>query len=95
METSSDIFRVGVECYAGYRGEQRPLRFYLHTRCIEVVEIIDQWYGPDHRYCKLRGDDNNIYILRHRMNEQSWELTFFTRGSQRQTVPRLPREELQ
>ncbi len=80
METSSDIFCVRVECYAGYRGEQRPVRFYLHKRCIEVTEIIDQWYGSDYRYCKLRGDDNNVYILRHSMKEEFWEMTMFTRG---------------
>ena len=95
MGKSSDTFCVRVSCYAGYRGEQRPLRFYLHTRSIEVVEIIDQWYGPDYRYCKLRGDDNNIYILRHRVNEESWELTFFNRGSLKPPAHRLPREEKQ
>lgn len=72
--------RVRVECYAGYRGEQRPLRLYLNQRSIEVVETIDQWYGPDYRYCKVRGDDSSLYILRHTMGEQLWELTMFNRG---------------
>lgn len=81
METSPNSFCVSVECYAGYRGEQRPQRFYLGRRCIEVIEIIDQWYGPDDRYCKLQGDDNNVYILRHNEKEEFWEMTMFTRGS--------------
>ncbi len=75
---NSDLLRVRVECYAGYRGEQRPLRFYINRRCIEVVEVVDQWYGPDYRYCKLRGDDKGIYILRQTIEEELWELTMFT-----------------
>lgn len=80
METGSNLLRVRVECHAGYRGEQRPLRFFLNERRIEVVEIIDQWYGPDYRYCKLRGDDNDVYILRQAVANEHWELTMFSRG---------------
>ena len=76
----SDLLRVRVECYAGYRTDQRPLRFYINARCVEVVEVLDQWYGPDYRYCKVRGDDNAVYILRHTNKEDLWELTMFTRA---------------
>jgi hypothetical protein len=79
-ERGAGLLRVRVECYAGYRGEQRPFRFYLKQRRIEVVEIIDQWYGPDYRYCKVRGDDDGVYILRHAMEDGYWELTMFSRG---------------
>jgi hypothetical protein len=73
---TSDLLRVQVQCYAGYRGEQRPLSFYINQRCIEVVEVIDQWYGPDHRYFKLLCDEG-VYILRHNIDEEYWELTSF------------------
>jgi len=76
---NSELLRVRVQCYAGYRGEQRPLRFYINQRCVEVKELIDQWYGPDYRYFKLRSDDEGIYILRHAIKEEYWELTMFTR----------------
>jgi len=33
---------IRVECYAGYRGEETPVRFYLGERKIEVVEVIDR-----------------------------------------------------
>ena len=56
--------------------------FYLKERCIEVVEILDQWYGEDYRYCKVRGDDHDLYILRHAMEDEYWELTMFSRGGQ-------------
>ena len=40
----------------------RQLR--LHRREIEVVEVLDQWFGPDCRYCKVEGSDRALYILR-------------------------------
>ncbi len=80
MQTNSDELVVSVECYAGYRGEERPMRFFLNQRRIEVKEIIDQWYGPNYRYCKLLGDDDNIYILRQAIDKEHWELTMFARG---------------
>jgi hypothetical protein len=80
METDTDFLRIRVECHAGYRGEQRPLRFFLNQRRIEVIEIIDQWHGPDYRYCKVLGDDHGEYILRQDMENDHWQLTMFTRG---------------
>ncbi|NNF96981.1 MAG: hypothetical protein HKM94_08660 [Halobacteria archaeon] len=68
---------IKVECYAGYRGEETPVRFYLVERCIEVKEVIDQWLDPAYRYLKLRGDDDGIYILRHTTDKDIWEMTLF------------------
>jgi hypothetical protein len=45
-------------------GRELPFAFRLRGRCIAVVDIIDQWFGPDYRYCKLKGDDGAVYILR-------------------------------
>jgi hypothetical protein len=70
-----------VECYAGYRGEETPRRFYLGERCVEVIEVLDRWLDPVHRYFKLRGDDNGIYILRYSTSEDAWEMTLFDSGT--------------
>lgn len=66
-----------VECYAGYRGEETPRRFQIGSRRIEVVEVIDRWLSPDHRYFKVLGDDEGIYILRYDTSTNRWELTLF------------------
>jgi hypothetical protein len=74
-----------VECYAGYRGEETPLRFYLGKRCIEVQEVLDRWLDPAYRYFKLRGNDNSIYILRHLIDEDRWEMTLFDSSTRNET----------
>jgi len=69
--------QIQVECYAGYRGEETPRRFRLGTKKIEVQQILDRWIAPDHRYFKVLGDDNAVYILRHDAESWDWDLTFF------------------
>lgn len=70
---------IRVSCYAGYRGEETPRRFFLKDRQIEVSKIVDRWLGPDHRYFKILGDDGAIYILRHDIATEQWELILYDR----------------
>lgn len=65
---------VKVDCYAGYRAEETPRRFEIDGRRVEVVEIIDRWFGPNHRYFKVRGDDGAVYLLRCDEPAGLWEL---------------------
>ena len=39
---------ISVECYAGYRGEELPKRFFIRQKRIDVIEILDRWLAPDH-----------------------------------------------
>jgi len=66
-----------VECYAGYRGEETPRAVFFDKRRVGVVEVLDSWLAPDHRYFKFRGDDGNLYILRHDVLTDRWDLTLF------------------
>jgi hypothetical protein len=68
---------VGVECYAGHRGEQTPRTLILGDRRIAVEEVIDAWLAPDYRYFKLRGSDGDTYLVRYDERSGSWELTMF------------------
>ena len=69
---------VDVECYAGHRAEETPRRFTLGATVIEVVEVVDRWLAPDHRYFKVRGGDAATYILRHDVTADAWEVVLFT-----------------
>ena len=71
------IFNVRVDCYAGYRGDEAPKRFWLGERKRTVTDIRDRWLAPDHRYFKLKGDDGGVYIVRHDPHAACWELVFF------------------
>jgi hypothetical protein len=75
---------IRVECYAGHRGEETPRRFFVGERPVEVIEVLDRWLGPEHRYFKVRGDDGDVYILRYDAATNQWELTMFARQGRRQ-----------
>jgi hypothetical protein len=68
---------VGAECYAGHRGEQTPRTLILGDRRIAVAAVLDAWLAPDYRYFKLRGADDNMYLVRHDERSNIWELTMF------------------
>jgi hypothetical protein len=73
------MMRVKVECYAGRKADERPVRFELEGHVYMVEEIIDQWYGPDDAFFKVRADDGNLYILRQdrSSSEGVWSLEAF------------------
>ena len=79
--------RVDVKTYAGYRADVSPRAFSLGARQVVVAEEIDRWLDPEHRYFKVRGDDGDIYILRHDVPSDGWELILFNAGGGR--GPRL------
>jgi hypothetical protein len=66
--------KIRVECYAGHRGEEEPRAFTLGERRFAVVEILDRWLDPAHRYFKVKADDERRFILRHDSTSGEWEL---------------------
>jgi hypothetical protein len=66
-----------VQCYAGRKADERPVRFQLGDREYLVEEILDQWYGPNEAFYKVRADDRNLYILRHNGATDEWTLESF------------------
>ena len=71
---------IKVDCYAGYRADQRPQRFHLGEKILEVVELEDQWYSPDAVYFRVRAADGNTYVLRHDEEDDAWTLEAFRSG---------------
>jgi len=74
--------KIAVECYAGYRGEQEPRAFAFGGRRVEVVEIVDRWLAPEHRYFKVKADDGRMLLLRQDAASGDWELAGFV-GAER------------
>jgi hypothetical protein len=68
---------IRVECYAGYRADERPLRFVLRGREFQVEELDGQWFSPAAIYFRVRANDGNFYVLRHDEVQDSWTLDAF------------------
>jgi len=71
--------KLRVECYAGRKTDERPVRFQLGERDHLVDEIVEQWVGPDDAFFKVRAEDGNLYILRRSTSaaEEEWSLEAF------------------
>ena len=67
---------IRVECYAGYRGEQEPLAFWLGERRVAVV---DRWFAPTQRWFRVDADDGNLYVLRQDEMSGDWEIAAYRR----------------
>jgi hypothetical protein len=65
---------IRVECYAGYRGEQEPLAFWLGERRLAVRAVIDRWFAPTQRWFKVDADDETTYVLRQDEASGDWEI---------------------
>ena len=76
-----------VECYAGYRADQRPIRFTLRGRTFEIMEVQDQWYSPDAIYFRVRTQDGDYFVLRHDEPQDVWSLNAFRSARERQPLP--------
>ncbi len=68
---------VRVECCAGHRGEATPRRLLLDRREVVLVELLDCWLAPDHRYFKLRDADGATWLLRHDEPRGEWQLVLY------------------
>jgi len=75
--------QVRVESYSGYKSDERPVRFYIGKRKLEVKELLDRWYGEDYDYFKLLADDLSTYVLKYYRFKDYWELVFYS-------APNLP-----
>jgi hypothetical protein len=70
--------RIHVEQHADHRGMPMPWRLHFGGHQVDVLEELDQWYGPDYRYIKVRGHDGGVYILCFDEPHAEWGLTMYT-----------------
>jgi hypothetical protein len=73
--------KLEVVCYSGRKADERPVRFSLDGHQYLVEDILDQWYGPEKAFYKVRADDGNLYILSTQISvpDGPWELVSFRR----------------
>ncbi|MBI4459156.1 MAG: hypothetical protein HY648_03730 [Acidobacteria bacterium] len=69
--------KVSVSSYSGYKANERPQRFLLDEHAYQVEEVLDQWYGPETVYFKVRANDGNVYILKYDSVSEEWSLESF------------------
>ena len=76
---SEENVKLEVDCYSGRKADERPVRFRLEGRQYLVEEVLDQWYGLQDAFYKIRADDGNLYILRRESSspEGAWHLVSF------------------
>ena len=72
---------IEVQCYSGYKHNERPVRFTCRGSAVHITEIIDQWHEghaasslPPLDYYKVRGDDGGVHIIRYNHLFDKWAL---------------------
>lgn len=65
----------------GMNDAGKPHSFQIGEKEFFIREIMDQWYGKEHQFYKVRADDGNIYVLKHSPMTNEWELEFFKKTS--------------
>ncbi len=71
--------KIQVNGYSGFKLNEKPTRFVLDEHHYDVQEVLDQWYGPDATYFKVRASDGNHYILRYDSRSDQWTLESYRR----------------
>lgn len=73
--------KVQVECYSGYKANERPTAFIFRGRRCEIAEILDRWYegGPDSNriraaYFKVKTVEGDIFLLRYLYLFDAWSV---------------------
>jgi hypothetical protein len=67
-----DYEQIQVECYSGYKVNERPVAFTYQGRRGEIQETMDRWYEGDLDasrpvidYFKVRTTDGKVFLLRY------------------------------
>lgn len=66
-----------VECYAGYKGDERPVRLQLGEEKAEIAEVEDRWYSPGATYFRVLLANGERYVLRREDAQDVWTLQAF------------------
>jgi hypothetical protein len=53
---------------------ENPVSFALLDRTFQVIEVEDSWHGADQAYYKIIADDGNLYVIKHDLDADLWEM---------------------
>ena len=65
---------IHVGAYAGYKANERPLRFHLDETIYEITAVEGRWQDPNAEYFKVRTTDGKRYLLRYDERVGEWTL---------------------
>jgi len=72
---------IKVECYSGYKINERPVAFTYQGKRFEIADIIDRWYEGDIEDCqpamdyfKVRTVEGNEFLLRYNSLFDAWAI---------------------
>ncbi len=72
---------ISVECYSGYKADERPVAFTLDGRRWDIAEIVDRWYEgglkpgqPSVNYFRVRTTEGDLFLLRYVSLFDSWSV---------------------
>jgi hypothetical protein len=68
---------VRVECYAGHKGDERPVRVEIGRQMTEVRAVEDRWYSPGATYFRVLLITGERYVLRRDDAQEVWSLEAF------------------
>ncbi len=74
MPSDTKMTTIKVECYSGYKADEKPVSFSLDGKKLMIEKIIDQWRGLEFEYFKVLADDGRAYLLRHDERNGKWAL---------------------
>jgi hypothetical protein len=74
---SKNVLEIIVDYDCGTDSNETPRWFYIKHKKIEVTDIIDRWISAYYRYLKVRGNDGGIYVLRYKVEQNSWDLLMY------------------
>jgi hypothetical protein len=68
---------VRVECYCGYKGDERPVKLQLGDQMVEIADIEDRWYSPGATYFRVLLANGERYVLRREDAQDVWTMEAF------------------
>lgn len=66
-----------MECYSGYKADERPVRIVFANQTVEVTEVEDRWYSPGATYFRVVVEGGERYVVRRNDAQDSWSLAAF------------------